>query len=185
MSTLQNSNNRWIGHLEYHYEYAGGVTDIQKIGVNPGYNGPIGAFGIDHSSIPTNIRLIVDSLTWERIDDHDVPSVEAELLARGDLNIQEFTFTSAADSPELSQSRLLFDLHNDTAYSFWRVDTMIELFQGSQRVGVIPLTLENFERGNVENIDFRVPDARLRITDIEIHLLTNLFDEDSFKKPGQ
>ncbi len=184
-SIIANPNERWGAKLTYKFLFSGGETETRQALILPGTQTPVVFFGFSSSVFPTNIQLVVENVEWKNISPHISTDPTSFVLSRVNFSTENFIFSRASQVESgIPANRIEFDLTNNSAYGFWEALFLIELLNGSQTVGYIPLTLSQFRSGDVEHIDLRSFIQTTNISEIKLHYLIDIFEEDSYMSPG-
>lgn len=184
VANVTNHNERWVAIVTYQFAHSRGETDRMETILLPMASRPVVALGTEASGFPTNARLVIVDIDWVHINAHAIPDVAAYVEERLAFDYENVSFDAASASEGTVAHRLTFDLINNTAYSYWQPLLYVELFDGNRRVGVLPLVLDTFRSGDVRTVDLRSLAEQLRVDDIVLHPVINVFDSREFMEPG-
>ncbi len=173
---VENNNDSWIAHVTYAYEHADGSTDVETVQIMPHSRVPLVQGQGTLTRRPATVRFLPKDISWERIDPHTIPKVDAYLEERNAFRIENMSFSSAGKQG-VDAARMTFDLTNQSVFSYWSPLFVAELLDGVTRVGVIPFAEDQFLAGETRTVDLRSFSSELFVSDIVIHPLVNFFDE--------
>lgn len=176
-ATAVNPNPRHVAYFRYRFVFPGGETPVAETFLLPGERRPIAVFGIALAPPPSAVRLEFVEETYLRIDPHRISDVAGYMSER---------LRFRAENLQLSDpSRVIFDLMNDSAYSYWQPVFYLELLSGGQTAGISFLRVDQFRAGEVRPIDLRLFGDIRGITDIRLSPVLNIFDPSAFMSPGE
>lgn len=182
---LANPNERWGAKLTYKFLFSGGETEARQTFILPGTQAPVVFFGLSSNAFPTNIQLVVENVEWKSISPHISTEPTTFVLSRIDFTTENFVFSRASQTEGgIPANRIEFDLTNNSAYNFWEPLFLVELLNGGQTVGYIPVTLSQFRSGDVERIDLRSFIQTTNVSEVKLHYLIDIFEEGSYMSPG-
>lgn len=136
---LKNDNPKWWAEFDYYFMAAGRQTEKTKGYILPEEIKYLAALAQDFSYYPEGGQLIVENISWHRINQHEIADWEA--YKNNHLNIEstDIKFVPANTSPlseKLGLNQLSFNAINHTAYNYWSVGFVI-LFYSSDRITAI------------------------------------------------
>jgi len=176
---VDNLNERWVAKITYHFTYNGGMTGKGEAILMPGARQPLVVYGMDAPSRPSSVRFQPDSIEWRSIDPHLVSDVKDYLEKRNQFSVSDVAFTKAGEA-DISSDRLTFTFANNSVFSYWSPTFIVELKDGSKRVGVASLTIEQFLASTSQPVDMRFFTANLFVTDVSVYPTINFFNQDEF-----
>jgi hypothetical protein len=182
---IANPNDSWIARVNYKYAYSGGETKIFQSLLLPNTRRSVVGFGHDSISYPSNAKFEIENIKWEKIDPHEKAFVDDFVTERVQFNFDNFKFSRSSVLSDTPSHRIEFDLSNDSAYSYWEPEFLVELLGNGQVVGIMYFTIEEFIAGEVRHIDLRSVAEQLEVFDIRVHPINNVFDDSVFMKPGE
>lgn len=182
LTSIRNPNERWIAAVTYHYEFVGGRTDAATTIILPGQQHVLAELGVEHSSFPSQARLVVEETNWSHISAHLITDVPEYVDERLKMNLDNLTYSRgrAGESPE---NTIRFSISNDSAYSYWNADFYAILLNGSQIVGIRPLLYKEFLSGQTRESELRLINIADRVSDIELITDINVFNRTEFILP--
>lgn len=175
-ATVANPNLRHVAILRYQFVFPGGETAVGETVVLPGERRPIAIFGVPLASPPSSVRLEFTDENYRRINPHRIFDVAGHMSERLRFRTEHIQF---------SDSRLTFDLANDSAYSYWQPVFYIELLSGGQTAGISFLTIDRFRAGEIRSVDLRLFGDIRGISDIRLSQVLNVFDPSVYMSPGE
>jgi hypothetical protein len=183
ISQTKNINDRWVVTVNYRYQLGDGETQIQQKIILPGEEQLLAIWGQEKEFFPSQARLEIVDIDWQKISPHKVFDVRDYIDSRLNFSISDFTFTPASREG-LPINRLEFMVKNESAYSYWQADFDIRMLAGSEFVGAVPIILEEFKAGEERVIDLRMVDNMPHLTSIDLLPQIDVFDEREFMPPG-
>lgn len=185
VAQVENLNERWIAQVTYKFEYGGGETPSATTTLLPQTTRPIVVFGAIAGSYPTGARLMIEKIDWRRINPHTGINIQNYIDERSKFSVEKLAFTPARRSTGILNNMIEFDLFNDTAYSFWEAEFYVELRDGGATVGLIHLNVDKFKTTEGRHIDLRSFVDNLRVDDIVIWPVFDIFDSSVYMKAGE
>ncbi len=147
--------------------------------------------GVSRSK-PNNVQLVIENLSWSRINRHKIPDWQDYKNSRLNIIVKDIKFIPASQSKlsegETSTSRLPnlnqvnFKAINKTAYNYWQVDFQIALFRGMDIVGINRISLNEFMSGQERLVEIRWPGKIGRVGKAEAMPELNIMRDDIYIK---
>ena len=179
-TTLENPNDDWWARFTYTFEVEGVEVETKEGFVLPGETKPLVAFAYE-SEVPfSSGRILIDDVSWQRVDRHMVGDYAVWETDRLNLSVSDAQFVTTEDVQETNGTSR-FTIENQTAFSYYDVGLFIVLKRGNAVVGVNRTVLPSFDSG--ESLDVRVnwfgtlPD----VTQVEVIPEIDLFDLSGYK----
>lgn len=180
---VENPNSRFAADVVYSFSYAGGTTESHIAHVLPGASGVIGVFGVETDGLPSSVDVTIEYISWQRISPHAIADVPSYVADHVDFSVGDITFVPASPVDGLASHRLTFDVTNNTAYSYWEPVFYVVLLKGNARVGVVPITVDQFLAGSTRTIDIRLERPSVSVTGVTLFPSVDIFDAASFMSP--
>jgi len=179
-----NPNERHVLEIDYKFVFDGGETEMMTQVIHPGESKFVGSFAYESLSYPSGLEFqLVDRRSrfiGKNFIDNPIDYVNAHL----DFEASEFIFTPGDPGIDnVPYHSVMFDLENKSPYTYRDANFMVALFNRGQFEGVIPFTIEQFDRSSSEEIDLRFGTGIPSVTDIEVYPMMNIFDERNFVAP--
>ena len=184
VTSVSNPNTAMIAFVTFHYEFPNGQTPPQMATLLPGRDGFLTLVGFESDAFPSRAQVVIDDIAWDRINPHFIQDPLGYMDARLQFLPENLVFTPAGVDEATLGSRLTFDLTNNSVYSYWQADFLIELFRGSQRVGVLFLAETTFTAGETRSIDYQLFQNLQSVSRINVTPLINVFDDSVFLPVG-
>ena len=184
MVRVKNPNQRWLAWIEYKFVYVGGETQTRLAFVLPGAERLVAELGTTANSYPVDAQLVLTNSVWKNINPHAVSDVENFISSRLQFPVTEVQFTPASLALGLASNQVTFSLTNASPYSYWSPEFYVELLQGSETVGVLPLQFDRFRSGEKRTVDLRSLISGLSVTDVQVYPIVNVFDKNVYIAPG-
>lgn len=184
VTMVYNPNEKWVGTVTFHYVYADVITPSEQQTVLPGATQALIIYGHETPTYPSDARLIIDDIAWQRVDPHIVKDPGAYMDERLRFRVDEFTFTRPGGEVSVLTNALDFTLTNTSVYSYWDASFHLLLQRGDILVGVIPLSELQFRAGDVRDVNiFTFADLN-QVDSIEVLPRMNVFDPSVFMPAG-
>jgi hypothetical protein len=183
VSTLTNPNIRHIAFVTFAYTLSNTTTPTKTVAILPGQKQIAAELGFTTNVYPNKPALRLLSTKWQRISPHtifDVPEYTNERLQIETKNVSHIPAGSLSGPTD----RVLFTLHNQSAYSFYQVNGYIVIYTGNSMVGIRPLTVDRFLSDEAREFDIRFLSPLGQVENVEFFPLVNIFDPNSFIAPG-
>lgn len=182
---VENPNERWVARVTYRFAFSGGETSLTTTVLPPQGARPVALFGAAAGSYPVGARLVIEKIDWRRLNPHVDVDIKNYIAERSKFSVERFAFTPASRSAGILNNMIEFDLFNDTAYSFWDAEFYVELKDRGETVGLIHLNADKFKAGEKRRIDLRSFVDNLRVSDIIVWPVFNVFDVGEYMKAGE
>lgn len=175
VATVSNLNEHHIAILRYKFVFPSGETPVADAAVLPRGRQSIAMLGVPLAAFPGSARLVIVEEHYPRIDPHLVPDIASFIAERVRFSVDSFSFKN---------DHVVFDLSNESAYSYWQPVFSVELLSGGGPVGISSVTVDRFRTGEKRAIDIRLFGDILGASDIRVTPLINVFDPSVFMTPG-
>lgn len=177
VAEVKNPNERWVARFKYHFVFGSESTPTAETVLLPQTIRPVAVFGYKTAAYPQGAQFIIDEIAWRRLNPHTLSDVASYQAERVQFVVDNFAFKP----PE---AILTFDLANQSAYSYWRPVFYVDLLNGFQRVGLIPVSADQFRAGTKRTIDVRYFGDQLTVTEIRLHPVVDIYDESIYMLPS-
>ena len=179
VSVAQNPNVNFVARVKYKYVFENGETPVKVLTILPGKKIPLAVFGFTSEAYPVGARLVLEDTRWRKIDPHFIPNTTAYVADRFQFTLENVSIER--NSPGgLVPPRIIFDIENDTAYSYYEGRFTVLLLSGGSVEGAIPLSIKDFRAGQKFPVDIRPAFDISGIDDIEVLPLMDVFDPSEF-----
>ena len=184
VADVKNVNERWSVRLKYHFVFGSEATPIAETVLLPQTARPVAFFGYQSDSYPEGAQFIIDEISWRRLNPHAFPDVAGYQSERLQFAAETFVFRPPEAASGVAVPGIVFDLLNQSAYSYWRPAFYVDLFNGFQRVGILFLSTEQFRAGTRRAIDLRYFGDQLTVTEIRVHPVVDIYDDSVYMSPA-
>ncbi len=165
---IHNPNSNWLAEFDYQLVGEKSNTPLKSSFALPNETKYLMDLGVEN----LGGELRIANLKWQRIDDY-------ENLKNARLNFlienQNFIAGQKAGDP----NRVVFDLQNLSAYSYWEVPITAILSNGGTIEGVNYIVLKQVKSGERQQVEILWQNQLPRIDSIEIIPDLNILDEDN------
>ncbi|MEI6596764.1 MAG: hypothetical protein WCL13_00940 [bacterium] len=182
---LKNENQKWWAEFDYYFVAAGRSTTKTKGYILPEEIKYPAALAEDFSYYPENSQLVIENISWRRIDQHQIADWGAYRDSRLNIEKTDIKFTSANASQlseKLGLNQLSFNAINRTAYSYWSVGFVILLYSNDQITGVNYYILNDFMSEQKRLVEISWPGDLGRADRVEIIPEINIMKDDIYIK---
>ncbi len=183
VSTITNPNTRHIAFVTFTYALSNTTTPTKTIAILPGQKQLAAELGLSTNIYPNKPSFRILSTKWQRISPHtifDVPSYTKERLHIETTDVSHIPAGGLSGPTD----RLLFTLHNKSAYSFYQVNGYIAIYTSNTLTGIRPITIDRFLSDEARTFDIRFLSSLGQVETIEFFPLVNIFDPNSFIAPS-
>jgi len=174
---VANPNDRWIAEVLYSFSYGNGKTENAVASIFPMQEIPLVILGHEESVRPKNIRFTLDSITWRRIDPHEIFDPVNFIEQRFQFEVDSFEFVPADYNRGIVSHVVSFDLTNNSLYSYWEPSFYVLFINHGQLIGIDKIIVEQFRAGEVREIKINSTADQLRVTEVEVVPSIDLFDK--------
>ena len=171
----QNPNDAWVAYVTYQFVYSSGATESQTVAIMPGSRQPLVSVGVSSSVRPGAVRFEQLDVRWRSINPHVVPDPAEYLGLRNTFSHGEVTFFFASDD-NTGGHRVIFDVTNESVFSYWAPQFLVELRDGKKREGVILVTLDEFGAEETETVNIQLFAEQVFVSDVVLYPLVDFFD---------
>ncbi len=171
----QNPNQTWVAYITYRFVYSSGATETQVVALMPGTRRPLVALGVGSSVTPSAVRFQPINISWKRINAHDVADPADFLAKRNNFVPGEVEFFFASDD-DTGGHRIVFDVTNDSVFSYWAPQFLVEFRDGNKREGITLVTIDEFSAEATETVNIQVFSENLFVSDVVLHPTVDFFD---------
>lgn len=181
---LDNVNPDFWGNFDYFFKDNDAEFGHAQGFVLPGEEKFIVSLGHEFDFFPADARLVIQNLSWKRVNKHKYPNWKEFRDVHLNLKISDVVFTPAPESQlseKINLSDLKFTVHNDTPYNYWDVGFIILLkAQGGKVMGINKYILENVMSEEIYNIAVTWPGMISNVKDVVILPDVNITRDDIY-----
>lgn len=180
-ATLLNPNDDWWAEFSYTFNTDLGATESATGFILPSQEKPIVEFAFESTVPVTTAELVLDEVTWHRIDHHLIPQYETFASEHLNLVVENAQFTKEVNANNDVYGRSSFTVTNNTAYSYYEPTFYVLLKRGTSVVGVNRATLSELISGAKEDVTLNWFGTLPSVSEVEVVLELNIFDLDTYK----
>lgn len=151
-TTITNTNSDWYATFLLKPSTVDS-TESEWAFINPGEERTFAMFDLEDFS--SRDRLIVEDLTWMRVDRHVVGEPSAFLAARSSIAIDNIQYVRDLTVGTSPISRVTFDVSNRTAFSYWQPMFVVRVLRGSSTVAVNQIVVPELVAGETRQVEVR------------------------------
>lgn len=183
VATLVNDNARWAAVVRYRFTHSQGESDSGEAIILPQTERPVIISGEKLDDIPRAITFEITNIEWKHIDTHSIADIEEYTNERRNFAFDTMVFVPQSAVDNIPSNILQFTFHNKSAFSYWDVPLIVELFENGSRVGIAQTKVEKLKAGDSRTLDLRTLTPNISVTDIRVHPTVNIFDSRVFMAP--
>jgi hypothetical protein len=176
---VQNSNEKWVAEITYQFVFGGGMTESKTMTVMPGVRQPLAVFGVQSAITPSGVRFQPLHIKWKSVDPHIVSDPTNYLAKRNNFVIGDVEFSFSSDE-DTGGHQVVFDVTNDTVFSYWSPQFLVEFRDGDKREGLFFITIDEFESGQTSIVQIQSFAENLYVSNVVLHPLINFFDASEY-----
>lgn len=182
---LENDNLKWWAEFAYYFTAAGRPTEKIQGYILPNESRYLFALAQDFPYQPEDSRLIIENISWHRINQHKIVDWPAYRDSHLNIASADVKFIPANASPlseKLALNQLSFKVSNRTAYNYWSVGFTILLYAGDRLIGINHYVLNDFMSGEERKVEISWPGNFGRPERVEITPEINIMKDDIYIK---
>lgn len=187
VAEIANDNARWWA--EYEYQFFADGTPLGQARADfilPASTKRLHYLGWRGEGRPGAVEVKFIRFQWHRVDLHLTrPDYPTWAQARLNILIKDIGFKPASAAEQLSVSRALFTVKNDTGFSYRQAGFFVGLYGGSSLVGANYLVISNLRAGEVRPVEASWFADLPRVTRVEVFPDVNIFDSAIYLEPGR
>jgi hypothetical protein len=184
VAAVTNSNPLVLVRLKYGFDIGGQTVGQTEDFVLPGNTKYLMALHQKVSN-PSNVNLVIQQVSFIRLDRHKISDWDKYRLERLNFLIQDAKFTASLQSglsEKISLGQLDFKITNNSAYGYTSVPLAILLKSQGEIVAVNRYIINNFRTGEEKTIQISWPGALPNVTQVEVLPDLNIIDESLYLK---
>jgi hypothetical protein len=182
---LQNDNQKWWAEFDYYFTAAGRQTEKTKGYILPEDVKYLAALAEDFSYFPEDSRLVIENISWRRINQHQISDWNAYRASHLNIASSDLKFVPANASPlseKLGLNQLSFNAINHTAYNYWNIGFVILLYTGDRITAINHYVLNDFMSEQKRLVEISWPGDLGRADRVEIIPEINIMKDDIYIK---
>ena len=180
LTKIENASPYYWAEFDYRFVFSGGQTQTEKSFILPSQEKWLAVLSFPGQSRPTSARLEIESISWHRIDTHNIPDYEAWQAERLKFEIMDIEYISSVSLDKESFSKTKFNAQNLSAYGYWGVGFYIIAYRGATPAGVNFVALDRFASGEKRTVEVSWFDTLSQVSKIEVEPELNILDETNY-----
>lgn len=152
-TTITNTNSDWYATFLLKPSTAEG-TESEWAFINPGEERTFAMF--DLADFSSRDRLLVEELTWERVDRHAIGEPSVFLAARSNISIDNIQYVRDLTVGTSPISRVTFSVTNRTGFSYWQPVFMVQVLRGSTPIAINEVVVPELVAGETRQVEVRL-----------------------------
>lgn len=178
VASVRNPNNNFFAHVSYCFIDGDLELGCSSNIIFPEETKYLVSLANKLEKKPSNLKLVLKSIVWERIDSKVYGDFKTYYSDRSNLVISDIKFDSA--SSESSSNTLSFNVKNDSAYNYWEVPLTVLLYSGNNIVGVNTYVLYELMSKESRSINFSWPGFVSGVSKTEVITDLNILDTNNY-----
>ncbi|MFZ2803950.1 MAG: hypothetical protein WA001_01880 [Patescibacteria group bacterium] len=180
--TLTNPNAQWWADFNYHFNLSGESTPEQSGYVLPSSQQILTQLGYSPKTQGgRSASLVIDNVHWHRVDPSVVGASYKDYLGeRLALSFQDITYDTNITLGTSKVGQTSFTLVNNSAYGYWKVNLIVQLYRGSTPIAINQIELDNIQPGEHRPVQMTWFDNIPSVTQTQITPQVNVLDPASF-----
>jgi len=185
LANVDNPNSHWRAQVEYVFTHSGGVTATSSAIILPGSGQMIVSLGNELSGFPASVDLRITRIEWERINPHTVSDPATFIADRVMFEPGNLNFVPASEAAGVPTHSIEFDITNVSVYSFWEPKFHVLMLNNETLVGVQTIEVSEFRAGETRPIVLKSFQQNIRVNEIRLIPVVDVFDSGQYISPGQ
>ncbi len=178
VASIKNPNDNFFAHVSYCFMDGDLELNCSSNIIFPEENKYLVSLANKLEKKPGNLKLVLKSIVWERIDSKKYGDFKTYYTDRLNLDISDVNFNSA--SSESSSNTLSFNVKNNSAYNYWEVPLTVLLFNGNNIVGVNTYVVFELMSKESRSINFSWPGFTSGVSKTEIIPDLNILNTNNY-----
>lgn len=182
LAVLQNPSQDWYAEFTYQFVSGSGTTPEARGFILPMEEKYMAQFAQEMMSLPRGAELYISDVAWQRVDRHVIRDFEAWRRERTNFLVTDVEHKTV-EAIDRTVARTSFKIENRTAFGYWRLGTFVVLLRGSSPVAANFITLDQFDSGDVRELDVNWFESLPSSSTVDIRPEVNLFDPSAYLPP--
>jgi hypothetical protein len=180
LTEITNQNAKHIAYFDFYFE-VNGLATVKKTGfLLPQETKLFADFGLSDVS---GANLVLENISFKRINAHLYPDPLNYILARNLFNVNNFEFKSVLHPEGANANIIRFDLTNNSPFSYYDPHFITEFRNGGATVGVAEIVLEKLSSLEKRTVDLRSFADNLFVDEVLIYPSINYFEYSEYFEP--
>lgn len=178
VATIKNPNNNFFAHIGYCFMDGDLELSCSSNIIFPEENKYLISLANKPDKKPSNLKLVLKSIVWERVDTKKYGEWASYYRDRLNLEISSTNFNSAVS--DSSANTLSFNIKNNSAYNYWEIPLSVILFNNNTVVGVNTYVVYELMSKESRAINFSWPGFTAGVTKVEVVPDLNILDTNNY-----
>lgn len=181
MVTVTNPNASWWATWDGRFAAGASSSTAKREYILPGETKEFLDLGEESVAGFAGAKYGISGLVWNKVDKHVIPDYSAYYGERFRFDVSNVAFTSEK-SPDGANvvSRASFDVTNNSAYSYWTVKFLVNLYRGDTIVAANSAELSQLETGETRHVDMVWVQDLPAISKVEVIPQVNVLDPNAY-----
>lgn len=181
MLTVTNPNDDYWASWDGRFIAMSATTTAKREFILPGETKEFVDLGIESAGRVSAPRYDLAGLTWHKIDKHAIPDIARYYADRFRFEVKDIEFKNETSADGASSiSRVTFFVTNRSAYSYWSVKFLANLYRGTTLAAVNSVELQQLETGETRRVDMVWVQELQAISKVEVIPQVNVLEAKSF-----
>ena len=181
---VENPNEEWVAEFTYFFERGETRTAPEHGFVLPLETRPLVAFSAEFDSRPTGAELVIEDLTWHRVDAHEITDIPIWMAEHNEFSVASASYALDHSVGTETIGRSTFTVTNQSAYSYYEAEFLVHIIRGNILVGVNKATLAGFESGESRDVTVNWFSGAPSGGEVQVIPEMNYFDESIYMAPS-
>lgn len=161
------------------------TTTQREMYILPGETKEIADLGIVSPTGMRSARYQITDIQWHKVNPHELANYQAFRDNRLQFAINNTSF-STAPSPDgkSTVSRVVFDVTNRSAYSYWSVQFLVNLYRQTSLAAVNSVEIQELKSGETRHVEVVWVQDLSAVSKVEVLPFVNIFDAKTYISPG-
>jgi len=178
VAEAENQDSRWIiKNFEYKFVWSGGESDSNRTFFLPSEKKYLFVLNQKIKNLPKNFQIKIVKISYQRVR----PKMRKKLSILSQLKFRKVIFSpTMRANQKIIPAQIKFQAINQSAYSFWQVNAIISIYQGSRIINLTIYPLRNWRADEKRNIEINLSLPLTSVTSIKIIPEINILDKSVF-----
>ncbi len=183
-SELRNPNEEWTASFSYHFTGSFGESAPQNGFIMPLETKSLISLHQAVTARATTASIVIDDVVWLRVDAHAIADVGAWLTAHNDFTVTDAVYDTTLMVDDQKVGRSSFTITNNSPYGYHEAMFTVILERGGTPAGIHQVTLNNFDTGDVRQVDLNWFGTFPGAADVVVVPNIDYFDVDVYLPPS-
>lgn len=151
----------------------------------PGETKEIVDLGLISASQMRSARYQMSNLQWHKINPHELSNYQAFRDNHLQFDIKNIVFNTVPSPDGKSMtSRVTFDVTNSSAYSYWSVQFILNLYRQTSLAAINSVEIQELKSGETRHVEVVWVQDLTAVSKVDILPFVNILDTKAYIAPG-